>query len=139
MFDIGVNLTSSQFAKDATQVVERAKTAGVTGILITGTNAQQSEAASHLARAHSGYCWSTAGVHPHDASSWNDEVAQHIHRLASQPFVAAIGECGLDFNRNFSTRHSRNWLSPLNWHWPPSSLCRSSCIAATHTHVLLHC
>ncbi|VEI62442.1 Deoxyribonuclease TatD [Serratia fonticola] len=103
MFDIGVNLTSSQFAKDATQVVERAKTAGVTGMLITGTNAQQSEAASHLARAHSGYCWSTAGVHPHDASSWNDEVAQHIHRLASQPFVAAIGECGLDFNRNFST------------------------------------
>lgn len=103
MFDIGVNLTSSQFAKDATQVVERAKTAGVTGMLITGTSAQQSEAASHLARAHSGYCWSTAGVHPHDASSWNDEVAQHIHRLASQPFVAAIGECGLDFNRNFST------------------------------------
>ncbi|WP_024531106.1 3'-5' ssDNA/RNA exonuclease TatD [Serratia fonticola] len=103
MFDIGVNLTSSQFAKDATQVVERAKTAGVTGMLITGTNAQQSEAASELARAHSGYCWSTAGVHPHDASSWNDEVAQHIHQLASQPFVAAIGECGLDFNRNFST------------------------------------
>lgn len=103
MFDIGVNLTSSQFAKDVPQVVERARVAGVTGMLITGTNAQQSEAASLLAQQHRGYCWSTAGVHPHDASSWNDEVAQQIHQLALRPEVAAIGECGLDFNRNFST------------------------------------
>lgn len=103
MFDIGVNLTSSQFAKDVPQVVERAQAAGVTGMLITGTNAQQSEAASLLAQQHRGYCWSTAGVHPHDASSWHDEVAQQIHQLALRPEVVAIGECGLDFNRNFST------------------------------------
>ncbi|MFC0225955.1 3'-5' ssDNA/RNA exonuclease TatD [Serratia aquatilis] len=103
MFDIGVNLTSTQFGKDAQQVVERACAAGVTGILITGTNAQQSEAASHLARQNAGFCWSTAGVHPHDASSWCDDVAQHIHQLAVRQEVVAIGECGLDFNRNFST------------------------------------
>lgn len=103
MFDIGVNLTSSQFAKDAMQVVTRAQAAGVTGILITGTNAAQSEAASQLARQQHGYCWSTAGVHPHDASSWNDDVAQQIRQLAMRPEVVAIGECGLDFNRNFST------------------------------------
>lgn len=103
MFDIGVNLTSSQFANDVPEVVERAQTAGVTGMLITGTNAQQSEAASLLAQQYRGYCWSTAGVHPHDASSWSDEVAQQIHRLALRTEVVAIGECGLDFNRNFST------------------------------------
>lgn len=104
MFDIGVNLTSSQFAKDARQVVERAHLAGLTGLLITGTNAQQSAAASVLAQQHRGYCWSTAGVHPHDASSWNnDEVAEGIRQLALHPEVVAIGECGLDFNRNFST------------------------------------
>ncbi|PVF12236.1 deoxyribonuclease, partial [Yersinia pestis] len=42
MFDIGVNLTSVQFAKDYHQVVNRAKEAGVLGILITGTDADES-------------------------------------------------------------------------------------------------
>ncbi|AHG20505.1 DNase TatD [Chania multitudinisentens RB-25] len=103
MFDIGVNLTSSQFTKDGQQVVERARLAGVTGMLITGTNAHQSAAASALAQQQRGYCWATAGVHPHDASSWNEDVAQQIRQLALRPEVVAIGECGLDFNRNFST------------------------------------
>lgn len=103
MFDIGVNLTSSQFAKDVRQVVERAHAAGVKGMLITGTNLRQSEAASHLAQQYRGYCWSTVGVHPHDASSWDPHVAQHIHQIAQRPEVVAVGECGLDFNRNFST------------------------------------
>lgn len=103
MFDIGVNLTSSQFAKDAPQVVQDARSAGVTGMLITGTNAPQSAKASLMAQLYPGYCWSTAGVHPHDASTWNPEVARQICQLAEQPEVVAIGECGLDFNRNFST------------------------------------
>lgn len=103
MFDIGVNLTSSQFAKDRLAVLERARAAGVKGMLITGTDLTESRAASELAQLHTGYCWSTAGVHPHHASSWDEQVAEHIHELAAQPHVAAVGECGLDFNRNFST------------------------------------
>ncbi|CNF36417.1 3'-5' ssDNA/RNA exonuclease TatD [Yersinia mollaretii] len=103
MFDIGVNLTSSQFAKDHTQVVVRAKDAGVTGMLITGTDAEESQAALEIALANSGYCWSTAGVHPHQASTWQTHVEQQIRILAANPSVVAIGECGLDFNRNFST------------------------------------
>ncbi|MGA9615587.1 MAG: TatD family hydrolase, partial [Serratia proteamaculans] len=103
MFDIGVNLTSSQFAKDRPAVVERARAAGVTGLLITGTDLQESRAASELAQQHANFCWSTAGVHPHHASSWDERVAEQICELAARPRVAAIGECGLDFNRNFST------------------------------------
>lgn len=103
MFDIGVNLTSKQFAKDRAQVVERAKRAGVKGLLVTGTNARASEDAQKLAQKYPDYCWSTAGVHPHDASSWSDSTEQQIRQLAGQNNVVAIGECGLDFNRNFST------------------------------------
>ena len=103
MFDIGVNLTSSQFAKDGPAVVDRARGAGVTGLLITGTDLQESQAACELAQQHPGYCWSTAGVHPHQASSWNEQVAERLRELVSQPQVVAMGECGLDFNRNFST------------------------------------
>ncbi|WP_380184534.1 3'-5' ssDNA/RNA exonuclease TatD [Kalamiella sp. sgz302252] len=100
MFDIGVNLTSTQFAKDRDKVVKRAAEAGVTGILITGTNALESQQAQSLAKRQPDYCWSTAGVHPHHASEWSAETAATLRRLAESPEVVAIGECGLDFNRN---------------------------------------
>lgn len=102
MFDIGVNLTSSQFARDRDEVVAAAFSAGVSGMLITGTNAHESAEAYRLAQRYA-RCWSTAGVHPHDSSSWTPEVANDIRSLAARPEVVAIGECGLDFNRNFST------------------------------------
>nr|CBX79032.1 cytoplasmic Dnase [Erwinia amylovora ATCC BAA-2158] len=102
MFDIGVNLTSTQFAKDRDKVVKRAREAGISGMLITGTNALESQQALSLARQHANYCWSTAGVHPHHASEWSAETAATLRRLAESPQVVAIGECGLDFNRNFS-------------------------------------
>lgn len=102
MFDIGVNLTSSQFAKDHDEVVARAFAAGVQGLLLTGTSLHESEQAQGLARRYQ-HCWSTAGVHPHDSSQWTPDSAEALYHLAKTPEVVAIGECGLDFNRNFST------------------------------------
>lgn len=118
MFDIGVNLTSSQFAKDRDDVVARAFAAGVKGMLLTGTNIHESQQALKLARRYP-HCWSTAGVHPHDSSQWSSASEDAIIALANQPEVVAIGECGLDFNRNFSTPHERflalldPWLDSL--------------------------
>lgn len=109
MFDIGVNLTSTQFAKDRKQVVSRARSAGVSGMLITGTNALESQQALSLAKQHPDYCWSTAGVHPHHASEWSQETAGTLRRLAGQPEVVAIGECGLDFNRNLADHHQQEY------------------------------
>ena len=46
-----------------------------------------------------------AGVHPHDAKSWGDEdqdTLSILKDLLCNPEVVAVGECGLDFNRNFS-------------------------------------
>jgi TatD DNase family protein len=102
MFDIGVNLTSTQFSRDRDEVVARSFAAGLKGMLITGTNPEESEAAQQLTQRYA-RCWSTAGVHPHDSSRWTPGVAETIHRLAKLPGVVAVGECGLDFNRNFST------------------------------------
>ena len=136
MFDIGVNLTSSQFAKDRQAVVERARVAGVTGMLITGTDLAESREAAELAQQHAGYGWSTAGVHPHYASGWDEHTAEQIYALAACPEVAAIGECGLDFNRNFRRPHSRKRRSPRSWRWRRSWRCRCFSTAATHTHVL---
>lgn len=102
MFEIGINLTSNQFDKDRPQVVERARAAGLSGMLITGTSVQESAEAQKMAADLPGFCWSTAGVHPHQASGWDERVESEIRQLAQLPQVVAIGECGLDFNRNFS-------------------------------------
>ena len=44
----------------------------------------------------------TVGVHPHDAQTCNETTIEEMRKLAADPFVCAIGECGLDFDRMFS-------------------------------------
>lgn len=46
--------------------------------------------------------FSTVGIHPHEADSWGNESNQRLASLAMHPQVVAIGETGLDFNRNYS-------------------------------------
>ncbi|MDG1732545.1 MAG: TatD family hydrolase [Thalassotalea sp.] len=102
MIDIGVNLTNSRFDKDRNIVLENALSAGVSHQIITGTNLLESEKALELCLQHNNlYC--TAGVHPHDADNVAVDYIEQLSKLASYPKVRAIGECGLDFNRNFST------------------------------------
>ncbi|WP_064601533.1 3'-5' ssDNA/RNA exonuclease TatD [Photobacterium sp. J15] len=104
MIDIGVNLTNSRFDKDRDEVIARAKEAGVEGLILTGTCIEESIQAQEMARNWPDYCYSTAGVHPHDAKTVEDLSLPEIRRLAAEPEVVAIGECGLDFNRDFSPR-----------------------------------
>ena len=104
IIDIGVNLTHRSFAGDHDRVVDRAVAAGVTTLILTGTSEATSRAAQALAASRPGVLFSTAGVHPHDASHCSAATIEALRALARQPAVVAIGECGLDFNRDFSPR-----------------------------------
>lgn len=104
MIDIGVNLTNSRFTKDLADVITRAKSAGVNHCLVTGTSVEESQKAISLCQQYPDYLASTCGVHPHDADQASDDFVETLRELASNnDCVKAIGECGLDFNRNFST------------------------------------
>jgi TatD DNase family protein len=100
VIDIGANLTHSSFRDDVAAVVERARAAGVSPVIVTGTTVEESRAAAAIAERFSLYC--TVGVHPHHARECNDETVPSLRDLARHPRVVAIGECGLDFNRNYS-------------------------------------
>jgi TatD DNase family protein len=102
VIDIGVNLTNTRFDKDRDALITRAKLAGVNAMLVTGTNVSESYKAKQLSSQYPNYLYSTAGVHPHDADNVSDTYLQDIRILAENNSVKAIGECGLDFNRNFS-------------------------------------
>jgi TatD DNase family protein len=107
MIDIGVNLTNKRFDKDLTEVIVRAKNKGVNQLIITGTNVDESEKGvalcQHYQQQFPNTLYTTVGVHPHDADAVSENYLKDLSLLAKQPCVKAIGECGLDFNRNFST------------------------------------
>jgi len=102
LIDIGVNLTNSRFDKDRELVIERAIANKVNGFLVTGTNLEESKNAISLCQQYPKYLYCTAGVHPHDADGVSTNYLAELKELATTNSVKAIGECGLDFNRNFS-------------------------------------
>jgi TatD DNase family protein len=89
---------------DPAPLLERAAAAGVAWVVAPGTDLETSLASRELARAHPGRVLATAGLHPHDASSWPEQRAP-IEALAVE--AAAVGECGLDFYRNLSPREAQ--------------------------------
>ena len=107
LIDIGVNLTNSAFAGKHQAVLDRAYAAGVCQLVLTGTSIDGSKQALELCRQlddSAQRLFATAGIHPHSASDWTADSARHLRSLLSEPNVVAVGECGLDFNRDFSPR-----------------------------------
>jgi len=106
LVDIGVNLLSRQFGKDALEVIERSRVAGVSTLVLTACSLRdarglQDEFVSH-GEVHGVRLVQTVGVHPHNAKQWSDETRKDLRSLLRLPGVAAVGECGLDYDRNFS-------------------------------------
>jgi TatD DNase family protein len=104
LIDIGVNLTSKQFREDLPDVIQRALEAGVTHMIVTGLTAPLSQAALELARTRPNVLCCTAGVHPHNARTVDAHTLGELRNLARAPEVVAVGECGLDYDRDFSPR-----------------------------------
>jgi len=107
LVDIGANLAHDSFDDDRNEVLQRAADAGVSRIVVTGSSDESNRKAAQLAHEHPGVLWSTAGVHPHHASDYTDESDAQIRKLAAEGRVVAIGECGLDYFRNFSPREAQ--------------------------------
>lgn len=105
--DIGVNLTNSRFDKDRQQVIEQAERLGVSCQIVTGTNLTESQQAFELTQEYPARLFSTAGCHPHDAKHFSADHLKRLEQLLQNNGVVAVGECGLDFNRNFSPKEAQ--------------------------------
>jgi len=104
IIDIGVNLAHRSFRADRKQVIERAFAAGVRSMIITGTNVAGSQEGVQIAGEYPARLFATAGVHPHHSRNCTETTLSELRHLATHKEVVAIGECGLDFNRDFSPR-----------------------------------
>jgi TatD DNase family protein len=102
LFDTHAHLHFPDFADDLDAVLERARAAGVRGMVTIGTDRETNGAVVELAKRLPDV-WATVGIHPHDAGEAADADFDALERLArEEPRVVGFGEMGLDFFRNLS-------------------------------------
>lgn len=104
LIDIGANLTHDSFDADRPLVISQAQAAGVVQMMITGASEQGSRDALALAQQYPGILYATAGMHPHHAHDYTPAVDALFREWSQQAEVRAVGECGLDYFRDFSPR-----------------------------------
>ncbi len=102
--DIAVNLVGSALEKDLDSIISDATEANVSPLIVIGSDLDESQQAIALCQSYPQQLFCTSGVHPHHASSWNETSSETLIELSQAPQVVAIGECGLDYNRDFSPR-----------------------------------
>jgi TatD DNase family protein len=104
LVDIGANLTNRAFAGDLEQVIARGFAAGLAAIVVTGSSVEGSRESLALARTKPARLFATAGVHPHHASALDDDGLAVLRECLAAPQCVAVGECGLDYDRDYSPR-----------------------------------
>ena len=106
MFDIGANLTSSHFSDDLDSVLYESFEAGVKKICITSSNLQDVRNAKKITERNKNLYYSV-GFHPHNAKDFKIEFLKDMSIYLDDPNAICLGEMGLDFNRNFSSKEEQ--------------------------------
>ena len=104
LVDSHTHIDTSRFDIDRESVIAAAVAGGVTRMVDPGCDLASSRAALALAQAHPGVVFAGVGVHPHDATTYSEEVGLQFREMAREPEVVAIGEFGLDYFRMLSPR-----------------------------------
>ncbi|MDB4882643.1 MAG: hydrolase, TatD family [Gemmatimonadetes bacterium] len=102
--DSHVHLADPAFDPDRGEVIERARLVGAAALVCIGESLGAAARAGELAAAHPGFCFHTAGVHPHDALDFEPERDLDGIRREVARGAVAIGECGLDYHYDHSPR-----------------------------------
>ncbi len=102
--DSHVHLADPAFDADRPEVIERARLTGARALVCIGESLAAAARAQRLAAGHPGFIWFTAGVHPHDAASYDAGRDGAAIRELVRGGAVAIGECGLDYHYDHSPR-----------------------------------
>jgi TatD DNase family protein len=106
LFDSHAHLQEPEFERDVDQVIERARTAGVAGVVVPAIDTATASSAIGLAERFEGI-YATAGCHPHEADCFDPDDLRAAEQLLDHRKVLAVGEIGLDFYRLHSSREAQ--------------------------------
>lgn len=105
LIDTHAHLHGKEFAADLSEVIARARDAGVQCVALVGVDIEDSRRALNTARESDDFFRVVAGVHPHHAASWDVTARGALFdELLKDPLVVAVGEIGLDYHYDFSPR-----------------------------------
>jgi len=121
LIDIGINLGHDSYDRDRDQVVARAQAAGVRTLIATGASLAANPAVLALTQRYPGVVYATAGVHPHHAGELTAGRRAELGALWAESAVLAVGECGLDYHRNYSTREDQRRAFAWQLEWGAAS------------------
>lgn len=105
--DSHAHLADAAFDADRDAVIERARLTGCAAILAIGTGPADSRRSLDLARAHPGFVYATAGIHPHEAASFDPVRDPELLRELLGAGAVAVGECGLDYHYDHAPRDAQ--------------------------------
>ena len=107
IIDTHCHIYYDDYLADWDAMLERAKEAGVCGMVVVGADLDSSRKAAEISGLYDNiFC--TVGIHPHDAAGADSATLSEIRKMAdSNPKCVAIGEIGLDFFRNRSPREDQ--------------------------------
>ena len=108
-FDTHAHYDSGKFNADRSDVLRAVHESGVARIVDPGDCAATSARAVAIAQAYD-FIYAAVGWHPEEAAGWTDDSLDQIRALASQPKVCAIGEIGLDYYWDASTKTTQETM-----------------------------
>ena len=106
MFDTHVNLHAEAYADDLSEVLARAREAGVSRMLAICERLDSFPRVKAIADANADI-WCSVGTHPHHAKDFPDTVVQDLIERAQDPKVVAIGETGMDLHYGYSPQEEQ--------------------------------
>lgn len=102
--DSHAHLADAAFDVDRDAVVRAAQAIGAVGMVCIGASRAAAADARILADRYTGLISFTAGVHPHDAATYDAARDLAWIRQAAAGGAVAIGECGLDYHYDNAPR-----------------------------------
>jgi len=102
LIDTHCHLDFSDFDADRDEVIARARQNGIDWIINIGSSLEGSEKSLELAARYA-FIRATIGLHPHEADNFTPQHEFRLQELSKHDTVAAIGEIGLDYFKNYSS------------------------------------
>ena len=103
LIDIGANLTHPQLYDQLDVVVDNIVSSDTGSVIITSSNLNDTVMALDIITKYPDIFYTTVGYHPHNAKDFKHEYMDEISQYYKNDRVIAIGECGLDYYREYST------------------------------------
>lgn len=118
LVDSHAHLFLEEFDEDLSEVIERARRAGVSHIFMPNIDSSTTEPLWRVCTDYVGYCFPMAGLHPTSVGTdYRDELAGVERQLASGRRYVAVGEIGVDlyWDKTFRAQQLEALDCQLQW------------------------